>query len=566
MGYMTIDGRTVEFTDEPNVLAVIRKADIDIPTLCYHSELSVYGACRLCTVENERGKTFASCSEPPRDGMIVYTNTPRLMKYRKLILELLLAAHCRDCTTCIKSGECQLQSLAHRMGVGNIRFENTKEQYPLDFSSPSIVRDPNKCILCGDCVRMCDNVQSVNAIDFAYRGTRALVTPAFNKKIAETDCVNCGQCRVVCPTGAISIHTNTDAIWDLLADKNTKVVAQIAPAVRVAVGDRFGLPKGENVMGKLVNVLHRLGFDEVYDTSYGADLTVIEESEELMNRLEAGENLPLFTSCCPAWVKFCEERYPDLAKNLSTCRSPQQMFGAVVREYYKDPEKSGGKRIVSVSIMPCTAKKEEILRPESSTNGKQDIDYVLTTTELIGMIRKAGIRFENLEIEATDMPFGIGSGAGVIFGVTGGVTEAVLRRLREGHNRVEMEKIKFSGVRGEEGLKEVEFDYNGRTIRAAVVSGLGNANNLMKRIEKGEAQYDFVEVMACRRGCIMGGGQPVPVDPESRIARSKGIYDTDINTQIKKSNENPLVQSLYDGLLKGKTHELLHRNFEAAGK
>lgn len=566
MGYMTIDGRTVEFTDEPNVLAVIRKADIDIPTLCYHSELSVYGACRLCTVENERGKTFASCSEPPRDGMIVYTNTPRLMKYRKLILELLLAAHCRDCTTCIKSGECQLQSLAHRMGVGNIRFENTKEQYPLDFSSPSIVRDPNKCILCGDCVRMCDNVQSVNAIDFAYRGTRALVTPAFNKKIAETDCVNCGQCRVVCPTGAISIHTNTDTIWDLLADKNTKVVAQIAPAVRVAVGDRFGLPKGENVMGKLVNVLHRLGFDEVYDTSYGADLTVIEESEELMNRLETGENLPLFTSCCPAWVKFCEERYPDLAKNLSTCRSPQQMFGAVVREYYKDPEKSGGKRIVSVSIMPCTAKKEEILRPESTTNGKQDIDYVLTTTELISMIRKAGIRFENLEIEATDMPFGIGSGAGVIFGVTGGVTEAVLRRLREGHNRVEMEKIKFSGVRGEEGLKEVEFNYNGRTIRAAVVSGLGNANNLMKRIQKGEVQYDFVEVMACRRGCIMGGGQPVPVDPESRIARSKGIYDTDINTQIKKSNENPLVQSLYDGLLKGKTHELLHRNFEAAGK
>lgn len=566
MGYMTIDGRTVEFTDEPNVLSVIRKAGIDIPTLCYHSELSVYGACRLCTVENERGKTFASCSEPPRDGMIVYTNTPRLMKYRKLILELLLAAHCRDCTTCIKSGECQLQALAHRMGVETIRFENTKEQHPLDFSSPSIVRDPNKCILCGDCVRMCDNVQSVNAIDFAYRGTRALVTPAFNKKIAETDCVNCGQCRVVCPTGAISINTNTDTVWDLLADKNTKVVAQIAPAVRVAVGDRFGLPKGENVMGKLVNVLHRLGFDEVYDTSYGADLTVIEESEELLNRLEAGENLPLFTSCCPAWVKFCEERYPDLTKNLSTCRSPQQMFGAVVREYYKDPEKSGGKRIVSVSIMPCTAKKEEILRPESTTNGKQDIDYVLTTTELIGMIRKAGIRFEDLEIEATDMPFGIGSGAGVIFGVTGGVTEAVLRRLREGHNRADMEKIKFSGVRGENGLKEVAFDYNGRTIRAAVVNGLGNANSLMKRIQSGEVQYDFVEVMACRRGCIMGGGQPVPVDSESRIARSKGIYNTDINTQIKKSNENPLVQSLYDGLLKGKTHELLHRNFEAAEK
>jgi NADH-quinone oxidoreductase subunit G len=564
MGYMTIDGRKVEFTDEPNVLSVIRNADIDIPTLCYHSELSVYGACRLCTVEDERGKTFASCSEPPRDGMVIYTNTPRLMKYRKMILELLLAAHCRDCTTCIKSGECQLQALAHRMGVTTVRFENTKEQYPLDFSSPSIVRDPNKCILCGDCVRMCDNVQSVNAIDFAYRGTKALVTPAFNKKIAETDCVNCGQCRVVCPTGAISINTNIEVIWDFLADKNTKVIAQIAPAVRVAVGDQFGLPRGENVMGKLVNVLHRLGFDEVYDTSYGADLTVIEESEELLERLASGENLPLFTSCCPAWVKFCENRYPDLAKNLSTCRSPQQMFGAVIREYYKDPEKNGGKRIVSVSIMPCTAKKEEILRPESSTNGKQDIDYVLTTTELITMIRKSGIRFENLEIEASDMPFGIGSGA--IFGVTGGVTEAVLRRLREGHNRVEMDKIKFSGVRGEEGLKEVEFDYNGRTIHAAVVSGLGNADALMKKIQKGEVHYDFVEVMACRRGCIMGGGQPVPAGPRSRIARSKGLYDTDINTQIKKSNENPLILSLYDELLKGKTHELLHRNFEAAKK
>ena len=565
MGYMTIDGRKVEFTDEPNVLSVIRNADIDIPTLCYHSELSVYGACRLCTVEDERGKTFASCSEPPRDGMVIYTNTPRLMKYRKMILELLLAAHCRDCTTCIKSGECQLQALAHRMGVTTVRFENTKEQYPLDFSSPSIVRDPNKCILCGDCVRMCDNVQSVNAIDFAYRGTKALVTPAFNKKIAETDCVNCGQCRVVCPTGAISINTNIEVIWDFLAE-NTKVIAQIAPAVRVAVGDQFGLPRGENVMGKLVNVLHRLGFDEVYDTSYGADLTVIEESEELLERLASGENLPLFTSCCPAWVKFCENRYPDLAKNLSTCRSPQQMFGAVIREYYKDPEKNGGKRIVSVSIMPCTAKKEEILRPESSTNGKQDIDYVLTTTELITMIRKSGIRFENLEIEASDMPFGIGSGAGVIFGVTGGVTEAVLRRLREGHNRVEMDKIKFSGVRGEEGLKEVEFDYNGRTIHAAVVSGLGNADALMKKIQKGEVHYDFVEVMACRRGCIMGGGQPVPAGPRSRIARSKGLYDTDINTQIKKSNENPLILSLYDELLKGKTHELLHRNFEAAKK
>lgn len=561
MGIMTIDGQSIEFTDEPNVLSVIRKAGIDIPTLCYHSELSIYGACRLCTVENDKGKTFASCSEKPKDGMVVYTNTPRLMRYRKLILELLLAAHCRDCTTCIKSGECHLQELAHRMGVHEIRFENVREQQPIDTSSHAIIRDPNKCILCGDCVRMCDNVQNINAIDFAYRGTEAQVIPAFNKKIAETDCVGCGQCRVVCPTGAISIRTNIDEVWEALADKNTKVIAQIAPAVRVAIGDHFGYAKGENVMGKLVGVLHRLGFDEVYDTSYGADLTVVEESKEFIERFTSGQKMPLFTSCCPAWVKYCETKYPEFVPNLSTCRSPQQMFGAVVREYYKDPEKNEGKKIVSVSIMPCTAKKEEILRPESFTNGKQDVDYVLTTTEVVRMIRKSGIVFDKVEIEAADVPFGIGSGSGVIFGVTGGVTEAVLRRLQQGHSRVDMEAIKKSGVRGDEGIKTLIYDYNGREIRAAVVNGLANADKLLQQIKNHEAEYDFVEVMACRRGCIMGGGQPVNAGPRTRKARMKGLYDTDVNTQIKKSNENPMLLSLYDSLLKGKEHELLHRNF-----
>lgn len=561
MGIMTIDGQSIEFTDEPNVLSVIRKAGIDIPTLCYHSELSIYGACRLCTVENDRGKTFASCSEKPKDGMVVYTNTPRLMRYRKLILELLLAAHCRDCTTCIKSGECHLQELAHRMGVHEIRFENVREQQPIDTSSHAIIRDPNKCILCGDCVRMCDNVQNINAIDFAYRGTEAQVMPAFNKKIAETDCVGCGQCRVVCPTGAISIRTNIDEVWEALADKNTKVIAQIAPAVRVAIGDHFGYAKGENVMGKLVGVLHRLGFDEVYDTSYGADLTVVEESKEFIERFTSGQKMPLFTSCCPAWVKYCETKYPEFVPNLSTCRSPQQMFGAVVREYYKDPEKNEGKKIVSVSIMPCTAKKEEILRPESFTNGKQDVDYVLTTTEVVRMIRKSGIVFDRVEIEAADVPFGIGSGSGVIFGVTGGVTEAVLRRLQQGHSRVDMEAIKKSGVRGDEGIKTLTYDYNGREIRAAVVNGLANADKLLQKLKNHEEEYDFVEIMACRRGCIMGGGQPVNAGPRTRKARMKGLYDTDINTQIKKSNENPMILSLYDTLLKGKEHELLHRNF-----
>ena len=523
MGIMTIDGQAIEFTDEPNVLSVIRKAGIDIPTLCYHSELSIYGACRLCTVEDDRGKTFASCSEKPRDGMIIYTNTPRLMRYRKLILELLLAAHCRDCTTCIKSGECHLQELAHRMGVHEIRFENVREIQPIDTSSHAIIRDPNKCILCGDCVRMCDNVQNINAIDFAYRGTDAQVIPAFNKKIAETDCVGCGQCRVVCPTGAISIHTNIDEVWEALADKNTKVIAQIAPAVRVAIGDNFGYAKGENVMGKLVGVLHRLGFDEVYDTSYGADLTVVEESKEFIERFTSGEKMPLFTSCCPAWVKYCENKYPEFVPNLSTCRSPQQMFGAVVREYYKDPEKNEGKKIVSVSIMPCTAKKEEILRPESYTNGKRDVDYVLTTTEIVRMIRKSGIVFDKVEIEAADVPFGIGSGSGVIFGVTGGVTEAVLRRLQQGHNRVDMESIKKSGVRGDDGIKVLTYNYNGREIKAAVVNGLANADKVLQQIKNHEAEYDFVEVMACRRGCIHGWRSAGECRTENQKSKNEGL-------------------------------------------
>lgn len=560
MGYITINGTKVEFTDEENLLSVIRKANIDIPTLCYYSQLSVYGGCRLCTVEDDRGRTFASCSERPRDGMVIYTNTPRLMKYRKMIMELLLSAHCRDCTTCGKSGNCHLQDLAKRIGVENVSYENNKIFDPIDDSSPSIVRDPSKCILCGDCVRMCDDMQGINAIDFAYRGTEAVVTPAFNKKIVETDCVGCGQCRVVCPTGAITIKTNIDVVWDALADSSTKVIAQIAPAVRIAVGDAFGIPKGTNVMGKIVNVMHRMGFDEVYDTTYAADLTVIEEGKEFLERLEKGENLPLFTSCCPAWVSFVEKRYPEYIKNVSTCRSPMQMFGAVIQEYYKDPEKNEGKKIVSVAIMPCTAKKGEILRPESMTDGKQDVDYVLTTTELINMIQRVGYRFEDMDMEAPDMPFGMGSGAGVIFGNTGGVAEAVLRSLASGNGRAAMAEISKCGVRGDDTLKEFSFDYNGKEIKAAVVNGLANADELMKRIKAGEAHYDFVEVMACRRGCVMGGGQPVNAGPRTRAARMKGIYDIDVNTQIKKSNDNPMVLSLYEGLLKGKEHKLLHRN------
>ncbi len=558
MGFMTIDGRKVEFTDEKNVLSVIRKAGINIPTLCYHSEVSTFGACRLCTVEDDRGRTFASCSEEPRDGMVIYTNSGKVKKYRKLIVELLLAAHCRDCTTCVKSGECNLQLLAHRMGILDVRFENTREHHEIDDSSPAIIRDPNKCILCGDCVRACEELQGIGALGFAFRGTDAMVMPAFNKKIIDTDCVGCGQCRVFCPTGAISIHTNMDEVWDALADPDVRVIAQVAPAVRVAVGDAYGLTKGRSVMGKIVNVLHRMGFDEVYDTTFSADLTVMEESAEFLNRVQSGRKFPLLTSCCPAWVKFVCDQYPEFKPNLSTCRSPQGMMSAVTKEWYRDPKHSDGKRTVMVSFMPCTAKKMEIKRPNSFTKGEQDTDFVITTTELIRMINNSGIDFAALEPESSDVPFGFGSGGGVLFGVTGGVTEAVLRRLIPEHNKAALEAIAECGVRGDEPIKEFTINYEGNDLNICVVSGLANARKVMECVKSGEANYHLIEVMACRRGCIMGGGQPPRAGDRTKAARARGIYSADNMSIIKKPDENPMLQSLYEGFLKGKTHELLH--------
>lgn len=560
MGFITIDGRRVEFTDEKNVLSIIRKAGIDIPTLCYHSEVSTFGACRLCTVEDDKGRTFASCSEEPRDGMVIYTNSGKVKKYRKLIVELLLAAHCRDCTTCVKSGDCNLQDLAHRLGIMNVRFENTRAPQELDTSSPAIIRDPNKCILCGDCVRACEELQGIGALGFAFRGTDAMVMPAFNKKIADTTCVGCGQCRVFCPTGAISINTNMEEVWDALADPDVRVIAQVAPAVRVAVGDTFGLTKGRSVMGKIVNVLHRMGFDEVYDTTFTADITVMEESAEFLNRVHTGRKLPLLTSCCPAWVKFVCDQYPEYKENLSTCRSPQGMMSAITKEWYRDPKHSGGKRTVMVSIMPCTAKKMEIKRPNSFTKGEQDTDYVLTTSELIRMIKNSGIDFAALEPESSDVPFGFGSGGGVLFGVTGGVTEAVLRRLIPEHDKAALEAIAQCGVRDDKAIKEFTIQYEGMDVNVCVVSGLANAREVMERVKRGEANYHLIEVMACRRGCIMGGGQPRRAGDRTKAARARGIYSADNVAIVKKPDENPMMQNLYETFLKGKTHELLHND------
>lgn len=561
MGTMTIDGRKVEFTNEKNVLSVIRNAGINIPTLCYHSELSTFGACRLCTVEDDRGKTFASCSEEPRDGMVIYTNTGRIRKYRKLIVELLLASHCRDCTTCRKSGECKLQELAHKLGVREIRFENYKEEHEIDFSSPSIVRDPNKCIQCGNCVRACEELQGIGVLGFAHRGTEAIATTAFDKPIATTNCVNCGQCRVFCPTGAITIHPNRTDVWDVLSDKNVRVVAQIAPSVRVAVGEHFGLPKGKSVMGRIVNALHKMGFDEVYDTNFSADLTIMEESAEFLKRVETGGTLPLLTSCCPAWVKFITDQYKDYIPNLSTCRSPQGMMSAVIKEYYRDPEHAKGKKTVVVSIMPCTAKKYEANRPNSYTHGEKDTDIVITTTELTRMIQEFGLDLSKLEAEACDMPFGYGSGGGVIFGVTGGVTEAVLRRLSPDHSAEALQAIADCGVRGDDGIKEFTVPYNGIDVKICVVSGLANARTVMERVKNGEAEYHLIEVMACRRGCVMGGGQPTGAGDRTKAARTQGIYNADKATIIKKCDENPLIHALYTDIVKDKAHELLHNEF-----
>ena len=561
MGIITINGKKYEFTNEKNILTIIRNAGIEVPTLCYQPELSIFGACRLCTVEDDRGRLFASCSEEPRDGMVIYTHTERLRKHRKLIVELLLAAHCRDCTTCNKHGNCTLQTLAHQLGVTHVRFENHREIQPVDASSPAIVRDPNKCILCGNCVRACAELQGIEVLGFTHRGTDAMVSPAFDRKMIETDCVSCGQCRVVCPTGALTIHNNMDEVWHALGDKNTRVVAQIAPAVRVAVGEAFGLPKGANAMGKIVAALHRMGFDEVFDTTYTADLTIMEESAEFLDRVANGGKLPLLTSCCPAWVKFVDNAFPEFKENVSTCRSPQQMFSAVIKDWYKDEAHSGGKKTFVVSIMPCTAKKMEAERPNSYTHGVKDTDAVLTTAELIRMIKSHGINLETIESEACDMPFGIGSGGGVIFGATGGVTEAVLRRLVEGHDPATLNAIAGMGERGEAGIKEFTVPYNGMEVKMCVASGLANARKVMDWVKSGEKEYHFIEVMACPGGCVMGGGQPIGgTKVQRQTTRTKGLYAADGEMVIKKSNENPLMDIFYNGYFKDKAHELLHNH------
>ena len=558
--YMWIDGLKVKLEGEKNILDVIRKTGINLPTFCYHSSLSTYGACRMCVVEDEKGTVMAACSTLPKDGMSIKTNTKKLLKHRRMILELLLANHCRDCTTCEENNDCALRALASRLGVNHIRFENSRPVQPIDYSSPSIVRDPGKCILCGDCVRVCSEVQGMGILDFAHRGADIEVTPAFHKPISQTSCVSCGQCSAVCPTAALTIKNETQLVWDALMDPNKRVVCQMAPAVRVALGEEFGLEAGELVTGRAFAALNRLGFDFVYDTSLSADLTVVEEATEFMKRLDDGGPFPMFTSCCPAWVKFVEEKHPDFLDNISTCKSPMQMLGAVSRKYWEKP-KFKDKETIMVAVMPCTAKKAEAARAEFTHNGKRDIDIVITTQELAAMIKEAGIDLPNLPPESPDMPFGLASGSGLLFGVTGGVTEAVIRMYVGEKTTEALQNISYCGVRGLEGTKEAIIDAGDKTLRIAVVHGLANADRLIRQMKAGQIYYDFVEVMACPGGCIAGAGQPVMRDVTIKGKRAESIYDADGMSQLKYSDENPQVKSIYEDIKPKDIHHLLHVSY-----
>lgn len=559
--YITVDGIPVEIEGEKNLLEVLRKIDIKLPTFCYHSDLSVYGACRMCMVENERGGLEAACSTPPRPGMNIKTNTERLRRYRKNILELILANHCRDCTTCDNNSQCKLQDLAMRFKIEGVRFPNTaKSTRDEDTSSMSITRDAGKCILCGDCVRMCNEIQNVGAIDFAFRGSKMVISTAFGKPLAESPCVGCGQCAVVCPTGAIVVKDNIEPVWKAIDNPDVKTTVQIAPAVRVALGRELGVTDGENVMGKIVAALRRMGFDEVYDTTLGADLTILEESEEFLTRLEKNEDMPLITSCCPGWIQYCEKKHPELLSHISTCRSPMQMFASLL----KDQSAKAGQNMYHVAVMPCTAKKFEAARDEFKRDGVPNVDTVITTQELIRMIKESGIMFADLEPEAVDMPFGTVSGAGVIFGVTGGVTEAVLRRVVSNKSRSALLSIANMGQRGMEGIKEFDVAAGDKTLHIAVVSGLNNAETIIKRMEAGE-HFDFIEVMACPGGCICGGGQPFAMIDDQKN-RKKGLYDSDRMLSIRRAEENPIISTVYSDIIKGKAHELLHVDYVKKGE
>lgn len=561
-----IDGKEVEFTDEPNLLEVIRKAGMNVPTFCYRPDLTSFGACRMCVVEVEGRGIQSSCTMPPEAGLKIHLNTEKTRRIRKTVLELLLANHDRNCLTCEKSGNCELQKYAEEYGIRNIRYPDKElEDYlPIDDSSPSIVRDPNKCILCGACVRACSEFQGHAVLGFANRGSKTLVQPMNGRPLGQVDCVNCGQCAAVCPTGALTIKSDVEQVWKEITNPEKKVVVQMAPATRVAIGEMFGLEPGVNSIGEMNAALRKIGFDLIFDTNFGADLTIMEEATEFLSRLKSGENLPIFTSCCPAWIKYLETEHPDMLHHLSSCKSPMSMLSPVLKTLV--PEHFGISRdnMVVVAIMPCTAKKYECKRPELTTNGKPDTDYVLTTQELGRMIKEAGINFNALDTEAPDSPFGEYTGAGTIFGASGGVAEAAARTAYEFATSEPLNDVDIKQMRGTSNRsRDIELDLKGTKLIIRVVSTLREAEKSLKEIKEGKAKFQMLEVMACPGGCINGGGQPRSCDDTKiKEERAQGLYKEDAELQYRKSHFNPSIRKLYNEYLEEpnshKAHELLH--------
>ena len=568
---VTIDGVAVQVPAGTTVLEAAHQANIHIPTLCHLKDINAIGACRMCVVDIGARALAAACVMPVSEGMVVKTNTPNVRAARKAVLELILSNHERKCLSCVRSQTCELQTLARELGADETKYQGANIEYPLDMLSPSIVRDPNKCILCRRCVAACRNVQGIGAIAAINRGFKTVISPAFEKKLSETDCINCGQCVMACPVGALREKDDTDKVWDALSDPEKFVVVQPAPAVRVALGEEFGMPMGTRVTGKMTQALKRLGFDKVFDTDFGADLTIMEEATELLSRIKNGGVLPMFTSCSPGWIKYVEHNFPELIPNLSTCKSPMQMEGAIIKSYYAEKAGIDPKNIVVVAVMPCVAKKFEAERPEMETDGMRSVDISITTRELARMIKDARIDFTKLsDEECFDELVAESTGAAAIFGVTGGVMEAALRTAADVLENRSVENVEYQAVRGIEGVKEATFTLGGKELKVAIASSTGAAKQLIRRIQSGDASYAFVEVMACPGGCVNGGGQPLVnatkrMDLDPRKVRAAGLYAEDEAKVIRKSHENPDIQKLYAEYLgepnSHLAHELLHTTY-----
>lgn len=569
---LTIDGKEVKAPVGSTVLEAAKSAGIRIPTLCYLKDINEIGACRMCIVDVGARSLQAACMYPVSEGLKVITNSPKIRETRRVTLELILSSHEKKCLSCVRNLSCELQKLAQELNIHDNRFEGELQHFPIDDLSHSVVRDPNKCVLCRRCVSVCKNVQTVSAIETIDRGYKTIVASPFHMPLKDTPCVNCGQCIVACPTGALREKNSTDKVWEALNNKDLHVVVQTAPAVRAAIGEEFGYPIGTPTTGKMVAALKKLGFAKVFDTDTAADLTIMEEGTELVDRLKNNGKLPMITSCSPGWIKFCEHFYPDMLDNLSTCKSPQNMFGAVLKSYYAEKSGNDPSKMFVVSVMPCTAKKYEAERPELASTGYPDVDEVITTRELAQMIKESGIDFRNLEDEEFDDPMGEATGAGVIFGATGGVMEAALRSLPYLLTGKDEENIDITVVRGTEGIKEAEMDIDGLKVKAAVAHGLGNARKLLDKVRSGEASYDFIEIMACPGGCVCGGGQPIQPaslknDTDLRSERAKALYQEDKDLPIRRSHQNPRVLKMYEEYFEKpgghKSHKLLHTHYTA---